>query len=168
MKGGPLVVSLFQLENLSLIWRRYHYRWRALMAIEQWGFYSVAHLLWHKASVYNDHLREPRTLSHFAERLAVELSLPAFYDSGLLRLGFVHPTFLLTIILFCYDSILPHELEKQIAQSLTFFLTVHSHVSFSGWANEIVATTGVVEEWLYIPEEMRGHLWAPSHFHHDE
>ena len=26
MKGGPLVVSLFKLENFSLIWRRYHYR----------------------------------------------------------------------------------------------------------------------------------------------
>ena len=91
MKGGPLVVSLFQLENFSLIWRRYHYGWRALMAIEQWWFYSVAHLLWHNASVYNDHLREPVTLSHFAERLAVEQSLPAFYDSGLSRLGFVRP-----------------------------------------------------------------------------
>ena len=43
------------LENFSLMWRRHHYRWRAahfdlysaLMAIEQWGFFSVPHLLWH-------------------------------------------------------------------------------------------------------------------------
>ena len=34
----------------------------ALMAIEQWGFYSVPHLLWHGAFVYNGHLRRPVTL----------------------------------------------------------------------------------------------------------
>ena len=47
------------LENFSLIWRRHHYRWRAanfdlcseLMAIEQWGFFSVPHLLWHGSSI---------------------------------------------------------------------------------------------------------------------
>ena len=58
------------LENFSLIWRRHHYRWRAanfdlcsaLMAIEQWGFFSLPHLLWHGASVYNGHLRGPMTV----------------------------------------------------------------------------------------------------------
>ena len=53
------------LENFLLIWRRHHCRWRAanfdlcsaLMAIEQWGFFSVPHLLWHGASVYNGHFR---------------------------------------------------------------------------------------------------------------
>ena len=45
----------------------------ALMAIEQWGFFSVPHLLWHKTSVYNGHLRGPVTLTPVAERLAVEL-----------------------------------------------------------------------------------------------
>ena len=68
----------------SLIWRRHHCRWRAanfyicsaLMAIEQWGLFSVPHLLWHGASVYNGHLRGPVTLTPIAERLAVELSLP--------------------------------------------------------------------------------------------
>ena len=48
----------------------------ALMAIEQWGFFSVPHLLWHKTSVYNGHLRGPVTLTPVAERLAVESSLP--------------------------------------------------------------------------------------------
>ena len=48
------------------------------MAIEQWGFISVPHLLWHGASVYNGHLRGPMTLTPIAERLAVELSLPVF------------------------------------------------------------------------------------------
>ena len=50
------------LNNFSLIWRRYHYRWRAanfdlfsaLMTFEQWGYFSVSHLLWQWASVYND------------------------------------------------------------------------------------------------------------------
>ena len=40
------------------------------MAIEQWRFLSMAHLLWHGASVYNGNL------TPIAERLAEELSLP--------------------------------------------------------------------------------------------
>ena len=39
----------------------------ALVAIEEWG-----------ASVHNDHLRGPVTLTRIAERLAVRLSLPVF------------------------------------------------------------------------------------------
>ena len=39
-----------------------------LMAIEQWGFFSVLHLLWHGASVYNGHLRGPMTLKPITER----------------------------------------------------------------------------------------------------
>ena len=42
------------LEDFSLIWRRHHYRWKAadfdicsaLMAVEQWGIFSMPHLLW--------------------------------------------------------------------------------------------------------------------------
>ena len=75
------------LENFSLIWRGHHYRWRAvnfdlcsaLMAIEQWGFFSLPHLLWHGPTVYNDHLWGPVTLAPFAEPLAVELSLPVLF-----------------------------------------------------------------------------------------
>ena len=88
------------LENFSLIWRRHHYRWRAenvdlcsaLMAIEQWGFFNVPHLLWNGASVYNGHLRGPVTLTPIAERLAVGLSL-SDYDLALSLLGFEHPIF---------------------------------------------------------------------------
>ena len=49
------------LENISLIWRRHHchrraaaifYLCSALMAIEQWGFLSLPHLLWHGTSVF--------------------------------------------------------------------------------------------------------------------
>ena len=80
--------------RFSLIWRRHHYRWRApnfdlcsaLMAIEQWGFFGVPHLLWHGASVYDGHLRGPVTLAPTTELLAVELCW---------RLGFEHPTFCL-------------------------------------------------------------------------
>ena len=75
---------LVPLENFSVIWRRHHCRWRAsnfdlcsaIMAIEQWGFFSVLHLLWHGASVYNGHLQGPLKYTHIAKRLAVELSLP--------------------------------------------------------------------------------------------
>ena len=55
------------LENFSLNWRHHHCRWRAanfdlysaFMAIEQWGFLSVSHLLWHWASIYNGHPKDP-------------------------------------------------------------------------------------------------------------
>ena len=43
--------------------------------------------------MYNGQFREPVTLTSLAERLAVELSKPVFYDLGLLRLGFERPTF---------------------------------------------------------------------------
>ena len=49
---------------LVCIWRRHHCRWTAanfelcsaLMAVKQWGFFSVSHLLWH--GTYG-HLRGP-------------------------------------------------------------------------------------------------------------
>ena len=74
------------LENFSLIWRRHHYTWRAsnldlcsvLKPIEQWGFFSVPHLMWNGAFVYNGHLRGPVILTPIAERLTVEPSLPVF------------------------------------------------------------------------------------------
>ena len=44
--------------------------------IEQWGFFSVPHLVWHGASVYKGHIRGPVTLIPIAERLAMMLSLP--------------------------------------------------------------------------------------------
>ena len=50
----------------------------ALNAIEQWGFFTMPHLLWHGPTVYNGHLRGPVTLTPVAERLALELSLPVF------------------------------------------------------------------------------------------
>ena len=90
-KGNKFVLFVYlgyfvPLENFSLVWKRHHCRWKAanfdlcsaLMAIQQWGFFSVPHLLWHGASVYNGHLRWPVTLTPIAERLAVELSLPVF------------------------------------------------------------------------------------------
>ena len=74
------------LKNFSLIWIRHYCRWRAanidlcstLMAIERRGLFSVPHLLWHKASVYNGHLRGAVTLTTIAERLSVGLSLTVF------------------------------------------------------------------------------------------
>ena len=54
----------------------------ALMAIGQWRFFSVPHLLymWDGSSVYNGHLhlRGPVTLTPIDKRLAEELSLPVF------------------------------------------------------------------------------------------
>ena len=48
----------------------------------------MLHILCHLSSVYNYHLQGLVTLTHIAERLAVELSLPVFDDLGLSRLAF--------------------------------------------------------------------------------
>ena len=47
----------------------------ALMATEQWGFFSVPRLLWRGASVYNGRLSGPLALTSNSERLAVEMFL---------------------------------------------------------------------------------------------
>ena len=52
----------------------HHYRWKAanydlclvLIAIEQWKFFSVPHLLWHGSSVDNGHLRGLEMLAPIA------------------------------------------------------------------------------------------------------
>ena len=87
------------LENFSLIWRpllsvkscKFLTCARHSSAYGHWaGFFSVSHLLWHEASVYNGHLWGPVTLTSIAERLVIELSLP---DLGLSRLEIEHRTF---------------------------------------------------------------------------
>ena len=83
------------LEIFSLIWRRHHCRWRAahfdlcsaLMAIEQWGFFNVPHLLRHGASVCNGHLRGPVTLTPVYERFCSGDVTNCFYDLGLSQPG---------------------------------------------------------------------------------
>ena len=50
----------------------------ALVAVEQWGFFSVPHILWHGASFYNGHLQRSVTFTTIAESVAVELSLHVF------------------------------------------------------------------------------------------
>ena len=98
-KSVWLLVVLRPIRDKSLLWRRHQpvvmaanfYIYSALMAIEQRGFFSVPHLLWHVASVYNGHLRGPVTLTPTAERLALELSLPVFKTS--VCRGPLSPTF---------------------------------------------------------------------------
>ena len=48
------------------------------MAIEQWGLFSIPHLLRHGAYVHNGCLRGHVTPTPIAKRLEVELSLPVF------------------------------------------------------------------------------------------
>ena len=56
----------FTVEVLQISYTRY-----ALMAIEQWGFFSVPHLLSHGVSIYNGNLKGPVTLAHVIERLVM-------------------------------------------------------------------------------------------------
>ena len=83
------VEVIVPLENISLIWRRHHCWWRAtffylcsvLIAIEQWGFFNVPHLLWHGPTLYNGHLRGPVTLTPVAGVWQWSCHT-CFYDSG--------------------------------------------------------------------------------------
>ena len=99
-----LITGFRPIRKFSLIMRRHHCWWRtenfdicsALMAIDQWGFFSVQHLLWHGASVYNGHLRGPVTLMHTCcWAFASGAITTRFYDLhvGLSRLVFEQPTF---------------------------------------------------------------------------
>ena len=89
-------------ENFSIIWRRNHYRWRAasfvlcsaLMAIEQWEFFIEPHLLWHGEGPPFIWL-SLRTRDAFTYCRAFSSgTVPScFYDLGLSRMRFEHPTF---------------------------------------------------------------------------
>ena len=91
-----------RLENFSLIWRSHQYRWKAadfdlcsaLMAIEQWGIFSLPYLMGHGTSVYNGHLA-PRTRDTCTYCRAFSSGdVPTgIYDLDLSRLGFEHATF---------------------------------------------------------------------------
>ena len=104
MFGCFLFVCFFvPLENVSLICRRYHCRWRAayfelrsaLMASEQWGFFNVPYLLWHGASIYNGHLRRSVDTHTYCQAFSRRAVNTCFYDLGMSLLGFEHPTFCL-------------------------------------------------------------------------
>ena len=90
----------FPLEIFSLIWKCHHDRWKAanfylcsaFMPIEQWGLFSVPYLLWHRASIYNGHLRGPDTHTYCREVGSVA-DTNCFYEVVLSRLGFEHPTY---------------------------------------------------------------------------
>ena len=77
------------------------YRWRAAnfdlcsAATEQWRFFSVPHLLWHGASIYNGHLLGHRTrdIYTYCRALSSGADTTCFYDLGLSRQGFEHPAF---------------------------------------------------------------------------
>ena len=64
---SPMKTCWLRTANLDL--------YSALMAIEQWWLFSVPHLLWQGASVYNGHLRGHVTLEPVAERIAVALEI---------------------------------------------------------------------------------------------
>ena len=81
------------LENVSLIWRHHQYRRAILMAIKQWGFFSVPnlHQRWHEVCI--GHLCGPVRDTHTCCRAfrsgAVTTCLN---DLGLSRSGINHAT----------------------------------------------------------------------------
>ena len=90
-----------QIENFSFISKSHHYWLRAenfdlcsaLMTIEQWGFFSVPHILWHGASVYSDNFWGLYDTHICCQAFDSRTVTTCFYDLGLSRLGFQHPSF---------------------------------------------------------------------------
>ena len=81
------VIVHVPLENCSLIGRLQYYRLRAakyelcsaLMANKQGGFLQLATPTVTRGIPFNGHLRGPMTRTPIVERLAVEMSEPAFF-----------------------------------------------------------------------------------------
>ena len=88
-----------------------HYLWRvanfdlcsALMAIEQWRFFSVPHLLWHGVSVYNGYLRSAVTLTTTSKRLVVEPEVLKCGTDQVVKM-FLQPSLLLMSFLINSDE----------------------------------------------------------------
>ena len=72
--------SPLAIEDLQIL----TYAQNLLLVIEQWGLFSVPHLLWHGESVYNSHLRGPVTFTPSISNGAVTT---CFYDLRLSQLG---------------------------------------------------------------------------------
>ena len=84
------------LENFSHIWRRHHYRWKAanfdlcsaLMAIEQWGFFTYCD----RGLPFIMVISEDPWHSHLLLIVCSGAVTPCFNDFGMSRLGFEKPT----------------------------------------------------------------------------
>ena len=77
----------------------------------------MPYVLLHWPTVYNGHLREPVTLTPVAERLAVELSLPAFTTFTLLRMLYM-PSLV---------EISPEVLEEKLLKVVDVFLLFRNY-----------------------------------------
>ena len=65
--------------------------WPMPLAIEQWGFSRVPHILWHGPSFYNGHFQG--LVNRTCHRALVSWAVTTcFKDQGMSRLGFEHPT----------------------------------------------------------------------------
>ena len=79
--------------------RRHHYQWRAatfdlcsaFTAIEQWPFFCMPHLLWHRTSNYDSQFRGRAYYLAFSSGAVTTF----FNGLGLSHQGFEHPTFCL-------------------------------------------------------------------------
>ena len=91
--------------------------------IEQWGFFSVPHLLWHWASVYNGHLRGPVTLVPIAEHL--EWSCHYLF----LRLRSVAAGIWTTNLLLVGPMLIPTALSPRSCIIKYMYCLIHEHTS---------------------------------------
>ena len=137
------------LENFSLTWRRHHCRWRAAnfdlcsapMPIEQWGFFSVPHLLCHRHPAIMVISKDPwhshlHVLPSVWQWSCHYLSL----DWGPSRLGFEHPITLVRTDVSenCKCMSRPgtmHVRERYVSRYL--FIHVHMYMIFTAISHKL-------------------------------
>ena len=88
-----ILVYFVPLENFShMVMSPVHRRcWPMLGTRGYRGFLSVPHLLWHRKSVYNVHLRGPVTHTYW-RAFGSGAVTTCIYDLGISQLEFEHPT----------------------------------------------------------------------------
>ena len=87
--------------NYSLIWRLHHCRWKAehldlwsaLIGIEHLGFFTVTHLYCDKGHPFIMVIFEDPDTHTYCRAFSSGTATTCFYELGLSRLGFEHPTF---------------------------------------------------------------------------
>ena len=130
-------VYIVRLMNISLIWRRNYYRWNddnvelcmALMPIKQWGFFCLSHLLCHRTSIYNCHLRGPMKLTPRVE-LKASLLFTQLINCTVARVYFQLKQMIYTDKRNCHCSILFVFLFNKPILCWVIVISIHQSINF--------------------------------------
>ena len=121
------------------------------MAIEQWEFFSVPHLLWHGTSVYNGQLRGPVILTPIAESFAGELTLP-FFTTWVSRSRDSN-----TQLSACEANALAHCFTAAVIGCILFWVTYKVITIFEGGLRNVGVSPLLTTFYLSMLGYARGH-----------